>query len=216
MKKLIVIAIIVLNVQHAQASGKSVINTSVEILKFTAGAITAYALHEGSHALVAEATDTELTWRYNDLNIPSEFHMTPEKDSDGVIVHMSGLITEAISSEIILRKDSIDKNNNFVRGLMSWNIGNGAIYSTTYLLKGHDEKELEYKGDIQSIEFYSNKNTATCFALSTLAIVAVNSYRFLKTQSWLHYKNRFNVNIPVIFLVPTSNNGFMLEYRKSF
>jgi hypothetical protein len=159
---------------------------TLSVLKFATGMITAYALHETGHAIVAKATNTDLEWGVGTYNQPLGFTEHAKHNGDGVCLHAAGLLTQEISSEIILRSDSIDKNDNFVRGMMFWNIVNPIVYSLDYwFLKRSNKKEgTHYQGDLMGVEHYSNEATASGFAAVMTGVAICQGYRFLKVQKW--------------------------------
>jgi hypothetical protein len=154
--------------------------------KFVSGIISAYALHEAGHAFAASATHTELEWGMGTYNQPLGFTEYAESDTAGVFVHASGLTTQIIVSEVILQADSIDKNDNFVRGMMAWNIFNPIIYAVDYwgIKRTNKVEEGYYQGDIAGVEHYSSGTFANFFA-GTMMVMAINQgYRYMKTQTW--------------------------------
>ena len=160
--------------------------TENSILKFTAGITTAFLIHEASHALVAELTNTELDWEMGNYNQPLAFTEYGTSDSKGLALYSAGLVSQVIGSEIILRKDGINKNSAFVRGMMAWNIVNPILYALDYwfIRRSNEEEGDFHQGDLEGIEYYSNDATANGFALTLAGIAAYQGYRFLKTQSW--------------------------------
>ena len=167
------------------SAGESGIRGS-SILKFSAGIVTAFAIHEGSHALVAGLTNTDMHWEIGTYNQPIGFTESADSDGKGLAVNSAGLISQAIGSEYILQVDKIDKNSAYVRGMMAWNILNPILYALDYRFFRITNKENgnTYQGDLEGIERYSNEPTANGFALSMTAIAIFQGYRFLKTQSW--------------------------------
>ncbi len=155
-------------------------------LKFTAGVISAYAYHEVGHALAAEATNTDIDWGMGRYNQPLGFTADADGDSDGFLVHSAGLATQLVVSEVILQSDSIDKNDNFVRGTMFWNIVNPLIYALDYwiICRSNHETDESYQGDLKGIEHYSDDTSANLFTIGMVAIAAYQGYRFVKTQDW--------------------------------
>ena len=205
---------IVLNVTCAIAGDEGITRGSV--LKFCAGIVAAYATHEGSHALVAGVTGTDLDWEIGTYNQPVGFTENADSDSKGVAVHSAGLIGQAIESEIILQADKIDKNDAFVRGMMAWNIVNPIIYALDYwfIRVSNQKNGNSYQGDIEGVEHYSNESTANGFALSMVAIAAFQGYRFLKTQSWAPdwvKGEKHTVN-----LAPLPSGGVLMTYKFAF
>lgn len=182
----ILIALVLLAFQPFGANAGEEGITSRSVLKFSAGLITAFSIHEASHALVAGLTDTDIDWELGNYNQPIAFTEQGTSDSKGFALYSAGLVSQVIGSEIILNTDRIDKNDAFVRGMMAWNIINPVLYSLDYwfIRRSNKEKGGTYQGDMEGIEHYSNEATANGFALSMVGIAAYQGYRFLKTQSW--------------------------------
>jgi hypothetical protein len=159
---------------------------TLSVLKFATGVITAYALHETGHALVAQVTNTDLEWGVGTYNQPLGFTEHAEHNGDGVCLHAAGLLTQELSSEIILQSESIDKNDNFVRGMMFWNIANPIVYSLDYwFFKRSNKKEgNHYQGDLMGVEHYSNEATANGYAAVMTGLAIYQGYRFLRLQKW--------------------------------
>ena len=186
------------------------------VLKFSAGIVSGFLIHEGSHALVAKLTNTDLHWETGTLNQPITFTENANTDSKGLAISSAGLISQAAGAEIILRVDKIDKNDAFVQGMMTWDILNPILYSLDYWIF-HSTNKINgnsYQGDLAGIEHYSNKATADGFALSISAIAVFQGYRFLKTQSWapdwLKEKSRS------MSLAPLPSGGFIIGYKFDF
>ena len=191
-------------------------STAVTVLKFTAGVATSMLIHEGAHALVAGVTDIPMSWKVGTYNQPIGFTENAGSDSKGVALYAAGLISQEITSEVILRTDRADKNDAFVRGLMAWNILNPILYSLDYWVLHISNKQNgnSYQGDMAGIEHYSNKATADGYAIGMTAIALYQGYRFLQTQSWApdwlkKEKNNF-------LLTPLPSGGFMAGYHFSF
>jgi len=186
------------------------------LFKFSAGLVSAFMIHEGSHWLVAETTDTDMHWEAGDYNQPIGFTAEPDNDAKGLALYSAGLASQIIGSEIILQVDSINKNDAFVRGMMAWNIINPILYSLDYWffrISNQDNKD-GFQGDIEGIENYSNQTTANLFALSMLTLASFQGYRFLKTQTWAPdwVKNEnHNLNF-----MPQKSGGFLLTYEIAF
>lgn len=156
------------------------------IAKFAGGFVSAYALHEVGHWAAAELTDTEIDFGAGRYNQPIGFTEYADSDTDGMIVHGSGLVTQLLVSEVILQADSIDKNDNFVRGMMFWNIVNPIIYALDYwfLRRTNQEEDGSYQGDIEGIENYSDEGSANVFAGVMVLVSLYQGYRYMKTQPW--------------------------------
>ena len=159
---------------------------TLSVLKFATGVISAYALHETGHALAANLTHTDLEWGVGTYNQPLGFTERAQHNGSGMLVHASGLLTQVVSSEVILRSDSIDKNDNFVRGMMFWNIINPIVYSVDYwfLKRTNKEEGNHYQGDLKGLEHYSNQTTANGYAAIMTGLAIYQGYRFLQMQKW--------------------------------
>jgi hypothetical protein len=188
----------------------------VSVLKYSTGFASAFLIHEGAHFLAAEATGTDMNWERGNYNQPLAFEEEAKNDTDGLIINSAGLVTQAIGAEIILRVDSIDKNDDFVRGMMYWNLLNPLFYALDYWFIHHTNSTNgdRYQGDIQGIEHYSGEKTANIFAASMVAIAGIQGYRFLKTQDWapewLKDKTQ-NLNF-----APIPSSGFSFSYTINF
>jgi len=158
----------------------------LSILKFAGGLASGALIHEGSHALVAGSTGTRLSWEAGSYNQPIGFTDHAKSDAKGLAIYSAGFIAQAAGAEIILQVDGIDKNDNYVRGMMAWNVVNPILYSLDYWFFHRTNKKdgNSYHGDLQGIEHYSNQTTANVFATSFSAIALFQGYRFLKGQAW--------------------------------
>lgn len=156
------------------------------VVKFSAGIIAAFSIHESAHALVAELTNTDMNWEIGNYNQPIAFTDHARNNTKGAVINSVGLLSQAIGSEIILQVDKIDKNDAFIRGMMTWNILNPVLYSLDYWFFQITNKQNgnSYQGDMKGIEHYTDEPTAHGFALSITAIAVLQGYRYLKTQSW--------------------------------
>lgn len=184
--------------------------------KFTAGVISAYALHETGHAVAAGITDTKLDWGVGTYNQPLGFTERAENDSAGRLVHASGLTTQLIVSEVILQAESIDKNDNFVRGMMAWNVLNPIIYAMDYwfIRSTNIEEDNFYQGDIEGFEHYSSERTANLFAGAVAVLAAFQGYRYLKTQNWAPgWVMREDIQL---HCRPHGDSGFSLNLELAF
>jgi hypothetical protein len=184
--------------------------------KFLAGVASAALIHEGAHALVAGVTGTHMSWEMGNYNQPISFTESAESDSKGVALYSSGLISQLISSEVILDVNKIDKNDAFVRGMMAWNIINPILYALDYWVIHSSNKENgnTYQGDMKGIEHYSRASTANVFAASVVAIVTFQGYRFLKTQTWA--PNWMKSDVHDLKLAPQPGGGFVMSYEFRF
>ena len=185
-------------------------------LKFAGGILTAYAIHESGHLLAAAITGTDLTWDAGTYNQPLGFTENAQTDGAGLAVHSAGLIAQAVGGEVILQTDRIDKNNNFVRGMMAWNVINPIIYTFDYwfIHRANQSDKDTFQGDIKGVEHYSNESLANGFALSMAAIATFQGYRFLQTQTWA--PEWIKSESHRLSIAPVDSGGFMLSYCYRF
>jgi hypothetical protein len=186
-------------------------------LKFSAGLASAFLIHEVSHEVVARLTNIDLHWQIGTLNQPLSFTYNTDTSSwKGFALNSAGLISQAAGAEIILQVDKIDKNDAFVRGMMTWNVLNPIWYSLDYWFIHSTNKKNgnNFQGDLEGIEHYTNKATADGFALSMSAIAVFQGYRFLKTQSWA--PNWLKEDFPGMSLAPLPSGGFLIGYEFVF
>jgi len=199
---------------QANAGGDEI--TFGSALKFSAGIASGFLIHEGSHAVVAGLTNTDMTWKWGTLNQPFAFTENADTNWKGFLVNSAGLISQSVGAEIILDCKKIDKNDAFVRGMMTWNILNPLLYSLDYWVI-HSTNKINgdhYQGDLAGIEHYANKATADGFALSISAIAIFQGYRFLKTQSWA--PDWLKENSQNVGLAPLPSGGFIVAYTFDF
>ena len=158
----------------------------LSVAKFTTGILSAYALHEVGHWAAAELTGTDIDFGAGRYNQPIGFTEHAENDTDGMIVHGSGLVTQVLVSEVILQSNSIDKNDSLARGMMFWNIFNPIVYALDYWLlrRTNKENDTSYQGDIEGFENYSSQGSANVFAGVMVMAAAFQGYRYAKTQDW--------------------------------
>lgn len=178
--------VLILGIVPAHADSSAEEPLGISFLKFGTGIITAYALHEVGHATAGYLTGTDIEWGLGTYNQPLGFEEHADSDSDGMLVHAAGLMTQLAVSEIILQSESINNNSNLVRGMMFWNIINPIVYALDYwfIRRTNKESDTTYQGDIEGFENYSNDNSANIFAAGMLAIAAFQGYRYMKTQTW--------------------------------
>ena len=210
-------AAILLNGNPAYCQDEDLSAQLGEVLKFSAGVISAFMIHEGAHYLAGEMTGTDIDWEVGNYNQPIGYTEQAENDTDGVIVNSAGLVSQVIGSEIILQVDRIDKNDNFVRGMMTWNILNPVFYALDYWfihITNDRTGDGGYQGDIQGIEYYSSEQSANVFAASMVAIAGIQGYRFLKTQDWAPdwLKNEAHS----LSVAPVQSGGCLLSYTIRF
>jgi hypothetical protein len=211
------LAAILLNSNPAYCQEKDLTGQLGEVLKFSAGVVSAFMIHEGAHYAAAQMTGTNMDWELGNYNQPIGFTEHSNNDTDGVIVNSAGLVSQVVGSEIILQVDRIDKNDNYVRGMMAWNILNPIFYALDYwfIHKTNDSTgDGGYQGDIKGIEHYSSEDTANVFAASMVAIAGIQGFRFLKTQTWAPdwiRDEKHSLNF-----APVQSGGCLFSYTISF
>jgi hypothetical protein len=213
---LIGFAAILLNANPARCQDEYLSARLGPVLKFSTGVVSAFMIHEGAHYLAAEMTGTNMDWELGNYNQPIAFTEEANNDTDGFIVNSAGLVSQVVGSEIILQVDSIDKNDNFVRGMMTWNILNPIFYALDYwfIHKTNSKNGNSYQGDIQGIEYYSGEQTANIFAASMEAIAGIQGFRFLKTQTWA--ADWFQDENHSLSFAPVPSGGCFLSYTIRF
>ena len=190
--------------------------TAASLLKFVGGMVTAFSLHEGGHALAGVITDTDMEWELGTYNQPILFVENSDTRTDGFIINSAGFLFQTAGAETILQVDKINKNDAFVRGMMTWNIINPILYALDYWLFHFtsDPNAPTYEGDLQGLEYYSDKTTADIVAAAITVIALFQGYRYVKTQSWapawLNGKTR-DINV-----LPLSPGGVLLQYEFRF
>lgn len=190
--------------------------TPTAVAKFAAGIASSMLVHEGAHALVAAATNTHMSWKAGNYNQPIGFTEDASSDAKGVALYSAGLLSQLVASEIILDVDKIDKNDAYVRGMMTWNVLNPILYSLDYWFFRVANKNggPSYQGDIQGIEHYSSEATAQGFAIGITAIAAFQGYRYLKTQDWA--PEWLKGTPDNVTLAPMHSGGAFLAWHCSF
>ena len=209
-------AVMLLNVNAARCQDEDLSAQLGKVVKFSGGVVSAFMIHEGAHYLAGEMTGTDIDWELGNYNQPLGYTEEADNDTDGVIVNASGLVSQVIGSEIILQVDRIDKNDNFVRGMMAWNILNPIFYALDYWFVHitNDRTGDSYQGDIQGIEHYSSEQSANVFAASMVAIAGIQGYRFLKTQTWA--ADWFKDEAHSLNFAPVQSGGFLFSYTIRF
>ncbi|MCK5127614.1 MAG: hypothetical protein KAR42_15260 [candidate division Zixibacteria bacterium] len=156
------------------------------LLKFSSGIITSFMIHESAHAFTADLNGIDLNWHTGTYDQPLTFTVYNICDSDGGLLYSSGLISQIVGSEIILRSKKIDKNSAYIRGMMAWNIINPISYSLNHKFIKHSNREAgnQFQGDIEGVGYYSSDSTANRFAIVMTGLAVYQGSRYLKTQDW--------------------------------
>ena len=211
-----IFTVFMLNANPGWCEYKSMEDRMVSMMKYSAGIFSAFMIHEGAHLVAAKATGTDMDWELGNYNQPLAYTEETDNDTDGLIINSSGLVTQALASEIILRVDSIDKNDDFVRGMMHWNILNPIFYALDYWFINITNKQTgdSYQGDIQGIEHYSDEKTANMFAASLVAVAGIQGYRFLKTQDWA--PDWLKDEAQNLNFAPVNSGGLSFSYTINF
>lgn len=210
-----ILAFFMLGVNQARAGEMK--SFPVEMVKFTVGMVAAFSIHESSHLMVAEITDTDLEWKSGNINQPIGFNEESRNNDVGIALLSSGLTSQVIGSEVILRSEKINKNGTFIRGMMAWNIINPISYAIDYwfIHRSNFKDGNSYKGDIQGIEHYADQKSANGFAASMVALSVFQGYRFIQTQSWAPAKMKTGLH-SMSFDPLSSSTGFLLSYKIKF
>ena len=213
---ILIFAIFILGAGPGWCEYKSMSDRMVSMLKYSAGVFSAFMIHEGAHLVASEATGTSIDWELGNYNQPLAYTEEADSDTDGLILNSAGLVAQALGSEIILQVDAIDKNDDFVRGMMHWNILNPIFYALDYWFINitNDETADGYQGDIQGIEHYSDEKTANMFAASMVAIAGIQGYRFLKTQDWA--PDWLKDEAHNLSFAPAPSGGYSFSYTINF
>lgn len=198
------------------ASAGEALEEEFSALKFAGGILAAYTLHEGGHMLAAAITGTSMSWEAGTYNQPLGFTENAQTDGAGVAVHSAGLIAQALSGEVILQTDRIDKNDDVIRGMMAWNIVNPIVYALDYFFihRANQSEEGSFQGDIKGVEHYGNESLANGFALSMAAMAAFQGYRFLETQTWAPPWVQSETHH--LSIAPLDSGGFVLGFHYHF
>jgi hypothetical protein len=198
------------------ANGEEEEITYVSVLKYYAGITSGFLIHEAGHAIVARITNTDMDWRWGDINQPFEFTDHASSDAKGAAINSAGFIFQATGGEIILRVDAINKNDAFVRGMMTWNVLNPVLYAVDYwFIHETNQKDGDlYKGDLQGIERYTNEAVANGFALGIVAVAVSQGYRFLRVQSWA--PDWLKGRAQNVSFEPLHSGGFFMAYKFDF
>lgn len=207
---------LVLLLSPIPASGTEDEGWPLSIFKFVGGLASGALIHEGSHGLVAGLTGTNMTWEAGTYNQPIGFTDHAQSDAKGLAIYSAGFIAQAAGAEIILQVDGINKNDDYVRGMMAWNVVNPILYCLDYwfIHRTNKKRANSYQGDLQGIEHYSSQTTANMFAASFSAVALFQGYRFLKTQTWA--PDWLKGESHLLGLIPLRSGGLLMTYEFRF
>ena len=100
--------------------------------------------------------------------------------------------------------------------MMAWNIVNPILYALDYWCFHLTSKASvdNYQGDLQGLEYYSDKTTADIVAAAITVVALFQGYRYVKTQSWA--PAWFPGKTRDLQLLPLSSGGLFLQCRLNF
>lgn len=117
-----------------------------DYLKFALGVGSGYVIHEASHQIVAEVNGTPFKWK----NGFGSTWVTSNKTSDSERYELAsaGLGSQVLSTEIILNTKDIPKDNEYVIGILTFNVLNALLYVVSDgVISPHDNY-----GDIEMMD----------------------------------------------------------------
>lgn len=117
-----------------------------DYLKFALGVGSGYVIHEAAHQAVAEVNGTPFKWQ----NGFGSTWVTSNKTSDSERYELAsaGLVSQVLSTEIILNTKDIPKDNEYVIGLLTFNVLNALLYVVSDgVISPHDNY-----GDIEMMD----------------------------------------------------------------
>ncbi|MCK5418558.1 MAG: hypothetical protein KAI93_08635 [Desulfobacterales bacterium] len=181
-----IFTVFMLNANPGWCEYKSMEDRIVSLLKYSAGIFSAFMIHEGAHLVAAKATGTDMDWELGNYNQPLAYTEETDNDADGLIINSSGLVAQALASEIILQVDSIDKNDDFVRGMMYWNILNPIFYALDYwfIHVTNDQTELKILSDYDDIWC---RDKTSVDALRSRLLISQFGFRETQHEKITHY-----------------------------
>lgn len=184
-------------------------------LKFTAGIVAAYSVHELGHAAGGWATGTNLKWKAGTYNQPLGYEERSDNDREGLTISSAGLVFQLLSSEVILNYDKIDKKRSYTHGFMVWNIINPLIYSLDYWVIRRTNRDFDgsYQGDLQGVEYYSDKKTADVFAAAISVAALWHGYRYYTHPDHAIKQSERKHSM---ILIPDRPDRIKLAYRYRF
>lgn len=100
----------------------------LELLTFLAGMGAGLLNHEAGHQLAATMLEDDLQW--------SGSSWTCRAGCDADTIARSGMIAQALSSEVLLALPGEPRENPFVTGWLLWNIANPILYTIRHELSG--------------------------------------------------------------------------------
>ena len=117
-----------------------------DYLKFALGLGSGYVIHEASHQIVAEVNGTSFKWQ----NGFGSTWVTSNKTSNSERYELgsAGLVSQVLSTEVILNTKKIPKDNDYVIGMLTFNIVNALLYVVSDGILNPDDNY----GDIEMMD----------------------------------------------------------------
>ncbi len=98
-----------------------------DYLKFALGVGSGYVIHEAAHQAVAEVNGTPFKWQKGFGSTWVTSNNT--SNSERYELASAGLASQVLSTEIILNTKDIPKDNEYVIGLLAFNVINALLYA---------------------------------------------------------------------------------------
>ncbi len=100
-----------------------------DYLKFALGVSSGYVIHEAAHQAVADVNGMPFKWKAGSGG--TWVSSTNTTDSERYELASAGLGSQVLSTEIILNTKDIPKDNEYVIGMLTFNVVNALIYVVT-------------------------------------------------------------------------------------
>lgn len=138
--------------------------TATDILQFSAGIITAFALHEAGHALAAHVYGEKIEWHGSGLGSEWEC-LYPCRNIENVAI--AGNLTTAVVGESLLH---LPFRGQYINGIQAFNLMNPIAYAV------RDYKTADGYGDYR----YVDDQLQTAIALHAYSV----GYRHFSDRLW--------------------------------
>ncbi len=117
-----------------------------DYLKFALGVGSGYVIHEAAHQAVAEVNGTPFKWKNGFGSAWVISNNT--SDRERYELASAGLVSQVLSTEIILNTKYIPKDNEYVIGMLAFNIVNALLYVVSDGILNPDDNY----GDIEMMD----------------------------------------------------------------
>ncbi|MFZ3064519.1 MAG: hypothetical protein WA277_04445 [Nitrospirota bacterium] len=117
-----------------------------DYLKFALGVGSGYVIHETAHQAVADVNGMPFKWKAGSGG--TWVSSTNTTDSERYELASAGLGSQVLSTEIILNTKDIPKDNEYVIGMLTFNVVNALIYVATDGILYSDDNH----GDIEIMD----------------------------------------------------------------